>query len=94
MKAKRSSARQMINGIVPRTNMPTTSNTVYDLDEVLFLETFDNSTPAVRSCQPLIDIVNPQPKAFFAYLRMPKPADTKPKKKVASKRISRKARNK
>ena len=41
-----------------------------------------------RISTPLIDLVNPQPKAFFAYLRVLKSAEN-PKKSSSPKRISR-----
>lgn len=39
--------------------------------------------------RPLIDIVNPQPKAFFAYLQMPKKTTSTRATKKSSARIKR-----
>ena len=58
-----------------------------DISEVHFLEIYQPLEQPTHAARPLIDIVNPQPKAFFAYLQMPKP--TKPAAKKATKRVSR-----
>lgn len=65
-----------------------------DIDEVRYIKMFANTSgtpakPVVRQRQEpiLIDMVNPQPKAFFAYLQMPpKPAKTSP---ATAKRVRR-----
>lgn len=65
-----------------------------DIDEVRYLKMFaaehrGAAAPQKRSSKPqeplLIDIVTPQPKAFFAYLQMP----PKPSKKSTPKRVRR-----
>ena len=62
---------------------------VHDLSEVRYLELYHPEvTRAARAAQPLIDIVNPQPKAFFAYLQMPQRSAASAK--ASSSRVSRK----
>lgn len=71
-----------------------------DLDEVSYLRMYSGRSvekseqpKQANKKQPLIDIVTPQPKAFFAYLRMPKntaSAGTKSTKRITR---TRKASN-
>lgn len=75
------------HGFVELSSNQTASGTPLDIDEVAMLTQFvscDTKRAAIRK-QPLIDIVNPQPKAFFAYLQMPKPANKTAR--IRSKRI-------
>ena len=68
-----------------------------DIDEVTYMQLYYHAPmqPAkvtqevarqrnAHVSQPLIDIVTPQPKAFYAYLRMPKP-----EKSATSARVKR-----
>lgn len=55
---------------------------IVDIDEVSYLSLYGGEkTPTAipkrpaqqrTNYRPLVDVINPQPKAFFAYLRMPK----------------------
>ncbi len=95
MKANRSKRRAPVTDIVRSDTTQADTGYVRDLNEVLYLELY-HEQPIRRprrstGGRPLIDVVNPQPKAFFAYLRMPAQTakSTAPKKKQSSKRVSR-----
>lgn len=63
-----------------------------DIDEVSFIKLYQQGNvqqPTTRQ-RPLVDIVNPQPKAFFAYLQMPTKAPASTSKKKPTTRVKRK----
>ena len=75
-----------------------TPKTTGDLDEVAYLKLYGqekvlhkNRPEAKKDFdgRPLIDIVTPQPKAFYAYLRMPKTSPESSSKKAATGRVKR-----
>ena len=59
-----------------------------DIDEVALIKAFRPSVARIGRKHPLVDVVTPQPDAFFAYLRMPAAQTANGKKAV--KRVSRK----
>lgn len=75
---------------------------IVDIDEVSYLALYGGENNQVSAPQqpahqhtsrrPLIDVVTPQPKAFFAYLRMPEPEQKTPTKTTSRIKRTRKRR--
>lgn len=89
MNMRLSRSRNVINDITPRAAI----STPHDLEEVRFIHEFQGDqigSSGTTRHYPLVDVVNPQPKAFFAYLQMP---EKKASPKTAPKRVSRRKKD-
>ncbi len=83
---KQGKTRRVISDMVTPSTAEAIASPAKDIDEVSFIKLYQQrSIP-----RPLVDVVNPQPKAFFAYLQMPAKTSASSSKKKPSTRIKRK----